>query len=141
MSGAENVNVIVALFAGLITFLSPCILPVIPSYLAFITGISIEEISFEKNLRRARKRVLINSLLFILGFSIIFVLLGASATFIGKFLARNIRWFKIFGGAIVILLGLHFAGVFRLKFLMREKMMNNADSRWKPSRRWGHWGY
>lgn len=114
----------VALFAGLITFLSPCILPVIPSYLAFITGISIDEIAHEKNLRRARKTVLANSLLFILGFSIIFVLLGASATFIGKFLARNIRWLEIFGGAIVILLGLHFAGILKLKFLMREKKIH-----------------
>lgn len=124
MSGAENVTVIVALFAGLITFLSPCILPVIPSYLAFITGLSIDEISHKKNRKHARKTVLINSLLFILGFSIIFVLLGVSATFIGKFLARNIRWFEIFGGAIVILLGLNFAGVIRLKFLMRDKRIH-----------------
>ena len=124
MIGAENVTVIVALFAGLITFLSPCILPVIPSYLAFITGISVEELSHERDRKHARKTVITNSLLFILGFSIIFVLLGVSATFIGKFLARNIRWFEIFGGAFVILLGLNFAGVIRLKFLMREKRIH-----------------
>jgi cytochrome c-type biogenesis protein len=68
--------------------------------------------------------VLINSLLFILGFSIIFVLLGASATFLGKLLSQNIRWFEIFGGVLVILIGLNFAGIIRLKFLMREKRIH-----------------
>jgi cytochrome c-type biogenesis protein len=124
MSGAENVTVIVAFSAGLVTFLSPCILPIFPSYLAYITGISIEELSHEKNFRRARKLVVINSLLFILGFSIIFVLLGASATFLGKFLSKNIRWLEIVGGVIVILLGMHFSGVFRLKFLDHEKRIH-----------------
>lgn len=127
MSGAENVTVIVALSAGLITFLSPCILPVFPSYLAFITGISVEELSHENNLKIARKTVIVNSLLFILGFSIIFILLGASATFIGIFLNKNIRWFEIFGGAIVIILGLHFAGVFKLKFFDREKKIHLSE--------------
>lgn len=121
MTGTENISVALALFAGLITFLSPCILPVIPSYLAFITGISIDEMTHEINLKCARRSVLKNSLLFILGFSIIFVLLGISATFIGKFLARNIRWFEIIGGAAVVILGLNFTGLLRLKFLMREK--------------------
>lgn len=124
MSGAENVTILVALSAGLITFLSPCILPVFPSYLAFITGISIEELSHENNLKIARKTIIVNSLLFILGFSIIFVLLGASATLMGKFLFKNIRWLEIFGGVFVIILGLHFAGVFKLKFLDREKKIH-----------------
>jgi len=76
------------------------------------------------NVKRARKTVLINSLMFILGFSIIFVLLGVSATFIGKFLARNIRWFEIIGGTFVIILGLNFSGALRLKFLMCEKRIH-----------------
>ncbi|MFQ6037342.1 MAG: cytochrome c biogenesis CcdA family protein [Candidatus Aminicenantales bacterium] len=121
MPGTENVSVLVAFSAGLISFLSPCILPLIPSYLAFITGISLEELSAEENLRRVRKKVIVNALMFILGFSIVFVALGASATFVGKFLSENIRWFEIIGGAVVILLGLHFAGVFKLKFLERER--------------------
>jgi cytochrome c-type biogenesis protein len=124
MTGTENVTVIVAFSAGLITFLSPCILPIFPSYLAYITGISIDELSHEKNSRRARKTVITNSLLFILGFSIIFVLMGISATFIGRFLSENIRWIEIFGGIIVIILGLHFAGIFRLKFLDHEKRIH-----------------
>jgi len=124
MIGAENVSVLVAFTAGLISFLSPCILPMIPSYLAFITGISLEELSQDQNLKKVRKSVITNSLFFILGFSILFIALGASATFIGKFLAKNIRWFEIIGGALVVILGLHFAGVFKLKFLERERKIH-----------------
>jgi len=124
MSGAENVSIFVAISAGIISFLSPCILPVIPSYLAFITGISLEELSQQENLRKVRKKFIANSLMFILGFSIIFITLGASATVIGKFLYNNIRWFEIIGGVLVIILGLHFAGIFRLKFLDREKKIH-----------------
>ncbi len=121
MPGTENVSIFVALSAGFISFLTPCILPLIPSYLAFITGISLEELQAEVNLKRIRKKVIGNSLMFILGFSVIFIALGASATFIGTFLSDHIRWFEIVGGAVVIILGLHFAGVFKLKFLEREK--------------------
>ncbi len=124
MIGAENVSVFVAFTAGLISFLSPCILPMIPSYLAFITGISLEELSQDQNLKKVRKSVITNSLFFILGFSILFIAMGASATFIGKFLAKNIRWLEIIGGTLVVILGLHFAGVFKLKFLDRERKIH-----------------
>jgi cytochrome c-type biogenesis protein len=124
MIGAENVSVFVAFTAGLISFLSPCILPMIPSYLAFITGISLEELSQDQNLKKVRKSVITNSLFFILGFSILFIAMGASATFIGKFLAKNIRWLEIIGGTLVVTLGLHFAGVFKLKFLDRERKIH-----------------
>jgi len=124
MLGTENVSIFVALSAGVISFLSPCILPLIPSYIAFITGISIEELSLEENLRQVRKKVIANSLMFILGFSLVFIALGASATFLGKFLFRNIRWFEIIGGALVILFGIHFTGIFRLRFLDREKKVH-----------------
>ena len=124
MFGAENISIFVAFLAGIISFLSPCILPVIPSYLAFITGISLEELSQQESLKKVRKKVIANSLMFILGFSILFIALGASATFLGKSLFRNIRWFEIIGGVFVIILGLHFAGIFRLKFLDREKKIH-----------------
>jgi len=124
MPGTENVSLFVALSAGFISFLSPCILPLIPSYIAFITGVSLEELSQENNLKQVRKKVIINSALFVLGFSLVFIALGASATFIGKFMARYIRWFEIVGGVIVVILGLHFAGAFRLKFLEREKRIH-----------------
>ncbi len=124
MPGSENISIFVALSAGFISFLSPCILPLIPSYLAFITGVSIEELTAEDSLKQVRAKVVVNSLMFILGFSLIFIALGASATFLGKFLSRNIRWFEIIGGALVILFGLHFTGIFRLRFLDREKKVH-----------------
>ncbi len=124
MFGAENTSIFVAFLAGIISFLSPCILPVIPSYLAFITGISLEELSQQESLKKVRKKVIANSLMFILGFSILFITLGASATLLGKFLFRNIRWFEIIGGVFVIILGLHFAGIFRLKLLDRERKIH-----------------
>jgi cytochrome c-type biogenesis protein len=124
MPGSENISIFVALSAGFISFLSPCILPLIPSYLAFITGVSIEVLTCEDSLKQVRIKVIVNSLMFILGFSLIFIALGASATFLGKFLSRNIRWFEIIGGALVILFGLHFAGIFRLRFLDREKKVH-----------------
>jgi cytochrome c-type biogenesis protein len=121
MPGTENVSLLVAFTAGLISFLSPCVLPLIPSYMAFITGISLEELSKHENLKKVRMTVVWNSLLFIGGFSTIFIAMGASATFIGAFLQENIRWFEIIGGIVVIILGLHFVGVFKLKFLERER--------------------
>jgi len=89
--------------------------------MAFITGISLEELSEHENLKKVRLSVVRNSLLFIGGFSSIFIAMGASATFIGTFLQDNIRWFEIIGGIVVIILGLHFIGVFKLKFLERER--------------------
>ncbi len=124
MSGGENVSLAAALLAGLISFLSPCVLPLVPSYLAFITGISIDELSSEESRRRVRKRVVLSVLFFILGFSAIFIALGASATLVGKFLAKHIRWLEIIGGLVIILMGLHFAGMLRLRFLDRERAIH-----------------
>jgi cytochrome c-type biogenesis protein len=121
MPGTENVSLLVAFTAGLISFFSPCVLPLIPSYMAFITGISLEELSAQENLKEVRRTVVWNSLLFIGGFSSIFIAMGASATFIGAFLQEHIRWFEIIGGIVVIILGLHFLGLFKLKFLERER--------------------
>jgi len=124
MSGVENISLLVALSAGLLSFLSPCVLPLVPSYIAFITGVSIEELSQKENLKQVRKKVILSSLFFILGFSIVFIALGASATFVGKFLSKNIRWVEIIGGMIIILMGLHFAGIFRIRLLDRERAVH-----------------
>ena len=124
MSGTENISLLAALSAGLLSFLSPCVLPLVPSYLAFITGVSIEELSSQEIVRRVRRKVLLSALFFIFGFSIIFIALGASATFIGKFMSKNIRWVEIVGGLFIILMGLHFAGILRLRFLDRERAIH-----------------
>lgn len=127
MAGPENISLVASFLAGVVSFLSPCVLPLVPSYIAFISGVSIEELSSsaeEGGRGGVRKKVILNSLFFILGFSIIFVGLGASATFIGKFMARNIRWVEIVGGLIIILMGLHFAGVLRIRLLDRERAVH-----------------
>jgi len=84
----------------------------------------MEELSQEKKLSRIRKTIVLNAVMFVLGFSLIFIALGASATFVSKFLFRNIRWFEIIGGVLIVFLGLHFIGVFKIKFLEREKKIH-----------------
>ena len=104
--------------AGVLTFLSPCVLPLIPSYISYITGASIAELQTG---RGARKATALHSLLFILGFSVIFVLLGASATYLSQVLYQYQKWIQNIGGALIILFGLHLTGLLPVHLLMREK--------------------
>lgn len=124
MLDTGNISIFVAFSAGFLSFLSPCVLPLIPSYIAFITGVSLEELSSGENLRRVRRAVIGNSLMFIMGFSVIFIALGASATFLGAFLSSHIRWLEVVGGLMVIFLGVHFTGLFRWGFLERERKVH-----------------
>ncbi len=120
----ENVSFLIALGAGILSFLSPCVLPLLPSYLSFITGISLDELIREARAPRVRKITIIHSLMFILGFSLIFILLGASASLAGKFLVRYQTWIARIGGAFIILLGLHFTGLINLNFLQKERKLH-----------------
>ncbi|MFQ6083531.1 MAG: cytochrome c biogenesis CcdA family protein [Candidatus Aminicenantia bacterium] len=124
MGGSENISFLVAFSAGFLSFLSPCVLPLIPSYLAFISGVSIEELTQEESLKSARKKVVLNSLTFVLGFSTIFIILGASATLIGNLFLQHKRILEIGGGIIVILLGAHFSGLIKIKFLEKERTIH-----------------
>ena len=122
-----NVSIPIALGAGILTFLSPCVLPLIPAYISFITGLSIEELGGaegKEKLTANLKRTLGQTLLFILGFSFVFVSLGASATYLGNFLLQNLRIIRIIGGSIVIIFGLHVTGVFNIKYLQYEKRIH-----------------
>jgi cytochrome c-type biogenesis protein len=118
-----ELGIVVAFTAGVFSFLSPCVLPLVPSYLTFVTGMSLEDLQEGVN----RKATFLHSLLFVTGFSLIFVLLGASASFLGSFLSYYEVWIARIGGVIIILLGLHLAGVFRLTPLMREKRIHLND--------------
>lgn len=113
----------VAFTAGVFSFLSPCVLPLVPSYLTFVTGMSLEDLQEGVN----RKATFLHSLLFVTGFSAIFIVLGASASFLGQFLMLYEAWIARIGGLIIIVLGLHLAGVFRLTPLMREKRIHVND--------------
>ncbi len=118
-----NVGIFIAFTAGVFSFLSPCVLPLVPSYLTFVTGMSLEDLQEGVN----RKATFLHSLLFVVGFSTIFILLGASASFLGQFFKQYELWIARVGGLIIILLGLHLSGVFRLAPLMRERRMQFND--------------
>ncbi len=113
-----NVSIITALIAGILSFVSPCVLPLIPAYISYISGASLQEIQAGEI---SSKKIIINSIAFVLGFSTVFILLGVSATFVGKVLSRHMNTFKIIAGIIIIFFGLHTAGIIRIKFLNYEK--------------------
>ena len=116
------VSPFVALGAGVLSFFSPCILPLIPAYISFVTGLSLDEMRDpDSTVTKNVKKVLVQTLLFVVGFSFVFVALGASITFLGNFLFANRGLIKLIGGSIIILLGLHIAGVFNIKYLQYEK--------------------
>lgn len=121
--GEVEVGIAIAFTAGLLSFLSPCVLPLVPSYLTFVTGMSLEDLQAGVN----RKATFVHSLLFVFGFSLIFVLLGASASFLGQFFRQYELWIARIGGIIIIVLGLHMSGVLRITPLMREKRMHLND--------------
>jgi cytochrome c-type biogenesis protein len=118
----DNVTLIAAFGAGFLSFISPCVLPLIPGYLSFVSGVSLEEMRDDSAVA-ARRHVVVTSLAFVLGFSIVFVALGASASAIGMFLFRNSNILGKVAGVLVIVFGLHTMGVFRIPFLETEKRM------------------
>lgn len=114
VSEPASLGIALAFSAGLISFLSPCVLPLIPSYLTFITGVSFEELG------SARRSALVHALLFVLGFTLIFVALGASATVLGRLLVMYRVWITRAGGLLVILFGLYLLGAIRLAIFDRD---------------------
>lgn len=115
----KNYSVFISFIGGIISFFSPCILPLIPVYLTYITGYSFEELKEKKEF--SYRKVLISSLSFILGFTIIFVLLGVSSTFLGNLINRKKDIIRYIGGALIIIFGLHILGILKIKKLYQEK--------------------
>lgn len=111
----------IAFSAGLLSFLSPCVLPLVPSYVTFITGLSLDDV------QRSRRTALLHALLFILGFSLIFIALGATATLLGRVLLTYREWITRIGGALVIVFGLYLLGAFTPAMLARERRVHLAD--------------
>ena len=108
---------LLAFSAGLLSFLSPCVLPLVPAYVSYLTGSSIEELKDDK----AKLFTLYKSLGFVLGFSIIFILMGLSITSLGKLLIGHKDLFRKVGGTLIVVFGLHTIGVFKVKLFYREK--------------------
>lgn len=115
----SEVSLVAAFLAGFLSFISPCILPLIPGYISFISGVSLEDIENKKG--QSQNTIIISSLFFILGFSLIFILLGATATFLGNFLLKKAFVLRKVAGIIIILFGIHMSGLYRIKFLDYEK--------------------
>jgi len=121
---SQNITYIGAFFAGLLSFLSPCVLPLIPSYITYITGISFADLQAEHPTHIIRQKSILHSLAFICGFTIVFVLLGASATFLGSFLNHNAIIIRKIGGVLLVILGIHVTGMMPLRFLLGEKRIS-----------------
>ena len=107
----------VALLAGLLSFLSPCVLPIVPPYLAYMSGISVTELSVRKD---GRNRALIPAVFFVLGLSTVFLLLGFTASYLGMVFLSYQNWFNIIAGLTVMVLGGHFVGIYRIAIFDRE---------------------
>ena len=122
----QEITLLAAFAAGFLSFVSPCVLPLIPGYISFVSGVSVEEMRGEAAApATSRLQVFVTSLAFVIGFSIVFVSLGASATAIGKFLFARLPLLSKIAGVILIVFGLHTMGVFRLAFLESEKRMHS----------------
>jgi cytochrome c-type biogenesis protein len=112
-----------ALAAGFLSFLSPCVLPLVPPYLCFLAGVSLDDLTRNAETAQSRAvqgRVVAMSFAFVLGFATVFVALGASASVIGKTVTAHFETLSMIAGVIIIVLGLHFLGVFRIGLLFRE---------------------
>jgi cytochrome c-type biogenesis protein len=129
---ATDVTLPAAAAAGLLSFLSPCVLPLVPPYLTFIAGTTIEELS-SAGVTRARRDVALAAILFVAGFTTVFVSLGATASVFGQVVRANLHILSFVAGAAIILMGLHFLGLFRFAFLYREARVQVE----KPVGLWG----
>ena len=133
----ENVTLLAAFGAGLLSFISPCVLPLVPGYLSYISGLSLDEmrgtpgvagvgVAVAAPSAAARRQVVVSSLAFILGFSLVFVALGAAASAIGRFLLEQQAIFSRVAGAIIIVFGLHTMGILRIEWLYQEKRVHTS---------------
>ena len=116
--------ILIALTAGIISFLSPCVLPIVPPYLAYMSGVSLNDMS---SVAAARRKAVIAALFFVMGLSTVFLILGFTASVFGAFFLQNQVLFARMSGIVVIIFGLHFLGVFRIPFLDQEARLDAGD--------------
>ncbi|MEM9476130.1 MAG: cytochrome c biogenesis protein CcdA [Pseudomonadota bacterium] len=116
----------IAAFAGTLSFLSPCVLPIVPPYLAYMGGISMQKMGAEQD-RAARRRVIASALFFVLGLSTVFLFLGFTASAFGRFFLMNQEWFVMAAGLVIMIFGAHFLGIYRIAAMDREMRMDAGD--------------
>lgn len=122
--GVQQISFFAAFSAGLLSFVSPCVLPLVPSYISYITGLSVEQLASVEERTRHRRAIILNSLVFIAGFSSVFIAFGASASLIGQALITYQDYLRKLGGVIIILFGLYLLGLFNLNWLQMEHRMH-----------------
>ena len=124
MFGHPDISLFIAFAAGLLSFVSPCVLPLVPSYVTYITGLTLEELTSETQRARVRGTIILNSLLFIAGFSTVFIAFGASASLAGQLLLTYQDFIRKLGGVLIVVFGLYIMGLLKIKFLMAEKRIH-----------------
>ncbi|HTS67708.1 MAG TPA: cytochrome c biogenesis CcdA family protein [Terriglobia bacterium] len=124
----HELSIPIAFLAGIVSFLSPCVLPLVPGYVSMLSGATIEELRRETSGELLR-RIFRNSLAFIAGFTVVFVLLGASATWVGGFLLAKRTVFNVVAGIVVIIFGLHLTGLVKIPLLYREARLDTGAPR------------
>ena len=120
----QHISLLAAFSAGLLSFVSPCVLPLVPSYISYITGLSVEQLSDAAERQRLRKPIILNSLIFIAGFSTVFIAFGASASLIGQILMTYQDYIRKIGGILIIIFGLYLLGALNIGFLKVEKRLH-----------------
>ena len=123
----DEISVFAAFFAGLVSFLSPCVLPLVPGYISIISGSSLDQLKAQEKDSTLFRTVLMNSILFIVGFSITFILLGASATWIGQILVSKMRLLGQLAGLVLVVFGIHLTGLIKINALYKDKRFHNVQ--------------
>jgi cytochrome c-type biogenesis protein len=121
----HQLSIPIALVAGVVSFLSPCVLPLIPGYISMLSGASLEELKSGAGAALVG-RIFRNSIAFVLGFSVVFIILGASATWVGRFLLAQRTAFNVVAGLIIVIFGLHLTGLVKIPFLYREARLDSG---------------
>src|SRR6201747_3176532 len=129
----HDVSIPAALIAGIVSFLSPCVLPLVPPYLIYLTGATIERVNNDETSQASKRAVMASAVMFVPGVPTVFVSLGASASFVGSFIRAWSAEFSILAGIVIIVMGLHFLGLTRIGLLMREGRLTAP----KPVGLWG----
>jgi cytochrome c-type biogenesis protein len=123
MGQTQDVSILIAFSAGILSFISPCVLPLVPSYITYITGASFTELTDQEAKTRLKWTTASHSCLFIIGFSFVFVLMGASASYLGQLLSRYQYWIMKVGGVLIIIMGIRFSGIIRIPFLDADRRL------------------
>lgn len=123
----QSISAYLAFFAGLLSFFSPCVFPLIPTYILYLAGVTTKEYSQTQDKTRIKKAAIINALSYVLGFSLVFILLGAAASAFGQLVIKYQEIIRVIGGIIIIIFGFYIMGIFKLSFLDIERRLENKS--------------